>query len=1273
MKQVNVIVDFSNITDCIYGIEYKSGNRGQDLSIKKNQFKNISYDCLVLFRTNNAEIFDNHFQNISRYSIKAYWMNQNLTIHNNILNNSGISVYNGNIDFDFNISTWIHNNTISGSFYGIMVERNVEIRDNIVNGSIKGILGGSGSIGFNNLIRGNIVSNCTEYGIMTGNSVIVQENEIFNCREGLIIDRENCNVRNNLIHDCTLNGTTIMGDDIFLEENVIFGCGVNGIFLNGSGKVDLTGDYIYENNGNGITSINSGPTTYEGTQIHGNGGVGLSTLDNYTMTLRNVSASQNNMVNLNLRCRDNISATGLELYSTETGAFVMSPKNVEISDSFFFDLETGINIYQFGSMKMDHNSFDGCGIYLSGPEGPSGMDLSGMDMGTTNRVNGRKLYLIDDTYDELKLPDDSGQLIIYNSNLHFADNLDLSDATIGLTMIGSEKIRVENTSLDDNIAGILAFNCESIDIVGSSFRNDISGIEFRNVTSSSIEGNGFLRCRGKAVYLEDSSRECSIRENLFFGSIGTTSYAIESFAGETDVYGNHFIYNRGSGDEYATYLTQVIDPLSKVKWSFNGRGNYWRDHHKPDLENDGIVDSPYFIEPSYLTNDPYPLARSYLFEPPVLDLSILIDPPRAILDWQEPDLGKFVKVLNYTIYRREFSGDPEIIAILPPDQTSFMDQNVSYGRDYSYSISILNDLFQGDRSSEILTDFQVELPVLEILDPWEGNVTGEDNMEVEWTVDNISRVDHFEVRIDLMEWKNVGHAFTYGFTNLSEGTHIVKVKAVAVTGGEVIEQISFLVDMGKPSITIVTPEDGSILAANITKASWAATDDLSDIQNYLVSLDDDEAFSISGASSIMLINLSDGYHTLSVTVFDKGGNSDTDEIVFRVDTFEPAIEITGPQEGLLTRSRDIKVTWNAYDIGSGLDLFSLKLDDQDWFDISPERTERSFWQLDDGRHDVKVLARDLAGNTNTSNVSFTVDATAPELVINSPRDGSHISQAPVSVQWSVTDDVSGVDRVEFKDNRSEWEKVSTGQRAIPGLEEGTYTVWVRAFDKVGNVFETSTTFTVDRTPPVILGYGPTGNSEPLDEPVFVSFSERMNKGSLRITVENVTGNIIWQGERAVFEPSRKLDPGTTYNVTVTGSDLAGNTLEMLEWSFTSTVLGKVRGRVVDKNGNSIGEAKITIGGEGSDSRPDGGFFIELVNGTYKLRISKDGYQSMTISVDISAGEINDLGEVVLKDEKDEGLNWLAVIMVPLALILMVLLVLIIGNFLKAGRKLDEEE
>ncbi len=1273
---INMTILKNNISICQYGVTYEVNSIGYDLVIENNHFNNIFFDGIVLFSTNKAKIIKNYFENITLRSVLSFWINYNLFIVDNIMINQGqkgIEVRDGNINGARGIASYIHNNTIIGSLIGIYVLRNVEIRGNNITGSVKGIVSESGTLGYNNLIISNTVTNCEEVGIQVGYDVIVEENEIMNCNEGMRLYGSNTTARYNLIHNCTLNGTTITGDDIHLEENVIYGCGMNGIYLSGSGNVDLTRDYIYENTGNGITSINSGPTIYIGTQIHNNGGVGLSTLDNYTLTLRNVSASQNNMVNLNLRCRDDISATGLELYSTETGAFVMSPENVEISDSDFFDLETGINIYQFGSMKMDHNSFDGCGIYLSGPEGPSGMDLSGMDLGTTNRVNGRKLYLIDDSYDEIKLPADSGQLIIYNSNLHFADNLDLSDATIGLIMIGSQNIRVGNTSLDDNIAGILAFDCESIDIVGSSFRNDISGIEFRNVTTSSIEGNGFLRCRGKAVFLEDDSRECSIRENLFFGSIGTTSYAIESFAGETDVYGNHFIYNRGSGDEYATYLTQVIDPLSKVKWSFNGKGNYWRDHHKPDLENDGIVDSPYFIEPSYLTNDPYPLARSYLFDPPVLDLSILIDPPRAILNWQEPDLGKFVKVLNYTIYRREFSGEPEIIAILPTDQTSYMDLNVSYGRDYSYSISVLNDLFEGDRSREIMTDFQVELPVLEIIDPWEGNVTGEDNMQVEWSVDNLSRVDHFEVRIDLMEWKNVGHAFTYRFINLSEGTHIVKIKAVAVTGGDVIQQITFMVDMGKPSITIITPEDGSVLAANITKASWTATDDLSDIQNYLVSLDDDEAFSISGASFIMLINLSDGYHTLTITAFDKGGNSDTDEIVFRVDTFKPAIEITGPQEGLLTRSRDIKVTWNAYDIGSGLELFSIKLDDQDWFDISPERTERSFWQLDDGRHDVKVLARDLAGNTNTTNVSFTIDATTPELFINSPIDGSHISQAPVSVQWSVSDAVSGVDRVEFKDNSSEWEKVPANHIALPGLEEGTYTVWIRAFDKVGNVVEASTTFTVDRTPPVVLGYGPTGSNEPLDEPVFVSFSERMNKGTLRITVEGVTGKIIWQGERAVFEPAGKLDPGITYNVTVTGSDLAGNTLEMLEWSFTTTVLGKVRGRVVDKNGNSLGEARITIGGEGSDSRPDGGFFIELVNGTYKMRISKDGYRSMTISVDISAGEINDLGEVVLKDEKDEGLNLLAVIMVPLALILMVLLVLIIGNFLKAGRKLDEEE
>jgi len=112
---------------------------------------------------------------------------------------------------------------------------------------------------------------------------------------------------------------------------------------------------------------------------------------------------------------------------------------------------------------------------------------------------------------------------------------------------------------------------------------------------------------------------------------------------------------------------------------------------------------------------------------------------------------------------------------------------------------------------------------------------------------------------------------------------------------------------------------------------------------------------------------------------------------------------------------------------------------------------------------------------------------------------------------------------------------------------------------------------------------------------------------------------------------------------------------------------------VDEKGLSIQDAKITIGSKEVKTRPDGGFFIELVNGTYRMRISKDGFSTKKIDVNITAGRINELDEITLKDAEDQKFNLFACILVPAAILLMVLLAAIGGTLLNRHGKAYIEE
>ncbi len=96
------------------------------------------------------------------------------------------------------------------------------------------------------------------------------------------------------------------------------------------------------------------------------------------------------------------------------------------------------------------------------------------------------------------------------------------------------------------------------------------------------------------------------------------------------------------------------------------------------------------------------------------------------------------------------------------------------------------------------------------------------------------------------------------------------------------------------------------------------------------------------------------------------------------------------------------------------------------------------------------------------------DTTPPTVNIQSPVDLTYFGVDEVSVEWSGSDEETGISHYEIRINEGDWADV--GQATIhtfSDLDEGNYTVDVMAFDHAGNSALDSVNFTVDLTPPVI--------------------------------------------------------------------------------------------------------------------------------------------------------------------------------------------------------------
>lgn len=142
------------------------------------------------------------------------------------------------------------------------------------------------------------------------------------------------------------------------------------------------------------------------------------------------------------------------------------------------------------------------------------------------------------------------------------------------------------------------------------------------------------------------------------------------------------------------------------------------------------------------------------------------------------------------------------------------------------------------------------------------------------------------------------------------------------------------------------------------------------------------------------------------------------------------------------------------------------------FSIQPQN-------LPDGTYSVVMRAHDAAGNsaTTTPVQTLVIDRIPPTIVVTTNFTNVYKNTPAITGQAS---DVRGVDRIDYSlDGGKSWLPVDSFTRDAlsvnfsvqpPNLDDGNYSVVIRAADSVGNVGNASVgTLIIDRIPPIIGG------------------------------------------------------------------------------------------------------------------------------------------------------------------------------------------------------------
>jgi cobalamin biosynthesis Mg chelatase CobN len=171
----------------------------------------------------------------------------------------------------------------------------------------------------------------------------------------------------------------------------------------------------------------------------------------------------------------------------------------------------------------------------------------------------------------------------------------------------------------------------------------------------------------------------------------------------------------------------------------------------------------------------------------------------------------------------------------------------------------------------------------------------------------------------------------------------------------------------------------------------------------------------------------------------------------------------------------------------------------------------------------------------------------------------------------------------------------------------------------------------------------------------------------------VTGTVSWNGNVATFTPSAALAYGTAYTVTVSGKDLAGNGMRTESSFATLRDEGTISGVIRDADGNPVVNATVALSNGMSTTTDSNGHFelTGVPSGSYTLTVTKDGYRTITQTVNTSAGastalETLSMAKIVSGSGNSDGPMWIAGVIVVIAALLIV-------GFLIYRRKKSEEK
>jgi hypothetical protein len=444
--------------------------------------------------------------------------------------------------------------------------------------------------------------------------------------------------------------------------------------------------------------------------------------------------------------------------------------------------------------------------------------------------------------------------------------------------------------------------------------------------------------------------------------------------------------------------------------------------------------------------------------------------------------------------------------------------------------------------------------------------------------------------------------YSYAWSNVASGAYTITAKVTDSLGSVTTSTAATVSVNAPPSVTLTSPLNNS---SATVPASFTLTANATDSDGTITQVDFFNGATLLGTAttapySYSWSSVAIGSYTLTAIATDNLGATATSSVVTVTvaENIPPTISLTTPLNNSTLTSAEPAITAQYLDAESGVDTARVQLL-LDGVDVSATATITATSityqaaNLLEGAHPVSLKVYDNAGNLTQAAWQFTVDTLPPVISAQTPTNGSFALTTPI-ISAAFQDAGVGVNAARTLltlDGVDITASATTTAGSITytatTLTSGAHQVVLTVYDLAGNIAQSSWSFSIDTTPPVISAQLPLNASyvtsaAPVISAQYQDGESGIDATKVRLLLDNVDVTASTTiSSTGIRYPSANLAEGV-HQLVLSVYDQAGNPA-LAGWQITVDTVAPAISATTPVNGATLTNSTPLVSAQYTDA------------------------------------------------------------------------------------------